>query len=96
MPADGVALVGPNGSGKTNLVEAIYYLELFRSFRGSPDEQLARFGEPGFHVSGTFDVGDRALEVGAGYLKEGRLKRVRVDGAEPERLGDDVGRGLLS
>ena len=91
MPADGVALVGPNGSGKTNLVEAIYYLELFRSFRGSPDEQLARFGEPGFHVSGTFDVGDRALEVGAGYLKEGRLKRVRVDGAEPERLGDALG-----
>jgi DNA replication and repair protein RecF len=91
VPGDGVALVGANGAGKTNLVEAIYYLELYRSFRGSPDEQLVRFGEPGFHVSGVFDVGDREVEVGAGYLKEGRRKRVRVDGNEPERLGDALG-----
>jgi DNA replication and repair protein RecF len=91
VPGDGVALVGPNGAGKSNLVEAIYYLELFRSFRGSPDEQLARFGEAGFHVSGSFEVGGLEVEVGAGFLKEGRRKRVRVDGSEPDRLGDALG-----
>ncbi|MEN8376420.1 MAG: DNA replication and repair protein RecF [Gemmatimonadota bacterium] len=91
MPEQGVALVGDNGSGKTNLVEGIYYLEAFRSFRGAPDEQLARFGEAGFFVSGAFAVGDRTVEVTAGYLREGRRKRVRVDGVEPERLGDALG-----
>ena len=39
FPRAGVAVVGDNGSGKTNLLEAIYYLEIFRSFRGAPDEQ---------------------------------------------------------
>ena len=39
LPAEGVAIVGENAQGKTNLLEAIYYLETFRSFRGS---RLAR------------------------------------------------------
>ncbi len=91
VPAEGVALIGDNGAGKTNLVEAIYYLELFRSFRGAPDDQLARFEKPGFFVAGSFAIGDRTTEVTAGYLREGKRKRVRVDGVEPERLGDALG-----
>ena len=31
---------GPNTSGKTNIVEAVYYLSLARSFRGADDEDL--------------------------------------------------------
>jgi DNA replication and repair protein RecF len=42
VPADGAAVIGPNGSGKTNLIEALYYLEIFSSFRGAPDAQLVR------------------------------------------------------
>jgi DNA replication and repair protein RecF len=48
IPPQGVAIVGDNGQGKTNLLEAVYYLEIFRSFRGAPDEQLVRFGEEVF------------------------------------------------
>ncbi|MCL7963801.1 MAG: AAA family ATPase, partial [marine benthic group bacterium] len=33
LPEAGAMIIGPNGSGKTNLLEAIYYLEVFRSFR---------------------------------------------------------------
>jgi recombinational DNA repair ATPase RecF len=36
FPAAGVAIIGDNGSGKTNLLEALHYLEIFRSFRGAP------------------------------------------------------------
>ena len=36
------ALIGPNGSGKTNIVEAIGWLTSMRSFRGAPNDALIR------------------------------------------------------
>jgi DNA replication and repair protein RecF len=94
FPPAGAAVIGPNGSGKTNLIEAIYYLELFRSFRGAPDEQLCRFGEDYFHLRGRFSdpVAGREVEVTAAYDRRKRAKRVTVDGVEPERLSDALGR----
>ena len=40
------ALVGPNGQGKTNLVEAIGYVATLGSHRVSSDAPLVRFGAP--------------------------------------------------
>ena len=48
-PEVGAAILGSNAQGKTNLLEAIYYPVLFRSFRGSPDQQVMGEG-PGFHI----------------------------------------------
>ena len=94
FPPGGAAVIGPNGSGKTNLVEAIYYLEIFRSFRGAPDRQLVRFGADAFHIRGRFEDPrtGRELEVTAGYDGRRGVKRVTVNGGEPERLGDALGR----
>ncbi len=94
LPPEGVAVIGPNGSGKTNLIEALYYLEIFRSFRGAADSQLVRFGQEAFHIRGRFEnpaTGDE-LEVTAAYEERRGLKRVTVNGVEPERLGDALGR----
>ena len=91
IPRAGVAIIGENGSGKTNLLESIYYLEIFRSFRGSTDEQLVQFAADAFHVRGRIDAGDRTREVGAGYEARSRRKRVLVDGAEPDRMADALG-----
>lgn len=94
LPAQGAAVIGPNGSGKTNLIEALYYLEIFRSFRGAADDQLVRFGGEAFHIRGRFDdpASGRQLEVTAAYEKRRRRKVVTVDGLEAERLGDALGR----
>lgn len=94
FPSEGAAVIGPNGSGKTNLVEALYYLEIFRSFRGSADGQLVRFGEEAFHVRGRFEDPSTGseLEVTAAYETRRGLKKVTVNGAEPDRLGDALGR----
>ncbi|MCB1038860.1 MAG: AAA family ATPase, partial [Acidimicrobiales bacterium] len=38
------AILGPNGQGKTNLLEAIAYLATLGSFRGAPTDALVRVG----------------------------------------------------
>jgi DNA replication and repair protein RecF len=93
IPAPGVALLGTNAQGKTNFLEAVYYPVLFRSFRGAPDQDIAGFGTPGFHVEAA--VEDRSIAtLAAGYLAGARRKRILVDGSEPERLTEAVGRWL--
>jgi DNA replication and repair protein RecF len=90
LPADGLVVIGENGQGKTNLLEAIYYLELFRSIRGARDQDLVRFGAAGFHITATIET-DRSHEISVGFERTTRRKRVRVNGAEPERLSDAIG-----
>jgi len=94
LPAQGVAIIGENAQGKTNLLEAIYYLETFRSFRGSRDDRLVTFGEDVFRVVGALEGNGEAnpVQVSAAYQIRGKRKKVTVDGLEPERLGDGLGR----
>ncbi len=95
IPPEGMALVGENAQGKSNFLEAIYYLETFRSFRGGRDDQLLAFDEDVFRIAGrlTPPTPDGApLEVTAAFQKKGRRKKVTVDGQEPERLSDGLGR----
>jgi DNA replication and repair protein RecF len=91
LPEAGAMIVGPNGSGKTNLIEAIYYLEIFRSFRGARDADLVRFGEDVFRVEATVRDGGTREELAAAYQKTGRRKKVERDGAEAERIADALG-----
>lgn len=92
LPASGVVLVGANGHGKTNLLEAIHYLVLFRSFRGAPDRELVAFGSPGFHVAGGVENGSgHRLTVAAGFDARVAQKRVTVNDAPPDRLSHAIG-----
>ena len=95
FPSEGVAIIGENAQGKSNLLEAIYYLETFRSFRGGKDEQLVEFDADTFRVAATLEQADgdeRPVEVTAAFARRGKRKKVAVDGVEPERMGDALGR----
>jgi DNA replication and repair protein RecF len=100
LPAEGVAVVGENAQGKTNLLEAIYYLETFRSFRAARDERLVSFGQEFFRVVGVLVEDDveggeaprTAVEVAAAFQAREKRKKVTLNGQEPERLGDGLGR----
>ncbi|HTD61097.1 MAG TPA: DNA replication and repair protein RecF [Gemmatimonadaceae bacterium] len=86
LPPEGIAVVGDNGHGKTSLLEAIYYLHVLRSMRGAHDADVVRFGAPAFHVRA-----QTSREVGIGYERATKRKRVTLDGVEPARLTDALG-----
>lgn len=90
FPPPGVVIVGENGQGKTNLLEAVHYLHLLRSARGTRDADVVRFGAPGFHLRAGA-TGGAHHEIGVGFLRQGRHKRVRLDGIECPRLSDALG-----
>ena len=50
VPSGGLVIVGENGQGKSNLLEAVAYLTLLRSSRGARDADCIRFGAGAFHV----------------------------------------------
>jgi len=91
FPPEGVAVIGENAQGKTNLLEAIYYLESFRSFRGAGDRELTEFAKDVFHLRGSVK-GDRPATVAAGFDRKRRKKRVSVDGNESVRISEALGR----
>jgi len=91
LPARGIVLIGDNGQGKTNLLEAVAYLHLLRSVRGAPDVEVVRFGSAGFHVRGVAHVDARRREAAVGFERATRRKKVVVDGGEAARLSDGLG-----
>lgn len=90
LPSSGLALVGDNGQGKTNFLEAIYYFQLLRSARGTRDADAVRFGADAFHLRADL-VGPRATAVAIGFDRPSRKKRVKVDGVATPRLSDALG-----
>ncbi len=93
LPATGLVVLGANAQGKTNLLEAIYYPVLFRSFRGAPDLEVGRFDGLGFQLEAVIEGGP-VTEISAAYAVPGRRKRILVEGEEPGRLADVVGAWL--
>lgn len=89
-PEEGFVLVGDNGEGKTNFLEAIQYLQILRSFRGALDRELVSFGKPGFHLAADL-TGAAVHEVGVGFARAGRRKKATLDGVEPARLSRALG-----
>jgi DNA replication and repair protein RecF len=78
---------GPNGSGKTNLLEAIYFSLTARSCRTSNERELVRSGESVTRVVAEVagEDGTHTLEVG--FAPGEKEKLVKVDGAPLERGG---------
>lgn len=88
------ALVGPNGQGKTNLVEAIGYVSTFSSHRVPTDAPLVRAGASAAVVRSRVvraqdDGSERALVIDV-QLGSGKANRVKMNGS-PSRARDVVG-----
>ena len=82
-------LFGPNGSGKTNLLEAVSLLVPGRGLRGARVADLPRRGAPVWAVAGRFETPDGPMDIGTGSAPDGRgegrgeRRAFRLDGAAP-------------
>ena len=65
---------GKNAQGKTNLLEAIYYLSVNRSFRTSRDQELVNYGEEYFRIKGKFIENDFSNEIDVFYRQKDSLQ----------------------
>lgn len=77
------AILGDNGQGKTNILEAIAYLATLSSFRGAPTEALIRDSAQTAVVRGEIDQEGRSVLIEAEIPRTGRA-RVQVN---RQRLG---------
>lgn len=83
-------LLGDNGMGKSNLLDAIYTLSFTKSFSGLPDLQLIRRGEDFATLRGHYTRRGAAEELTMG-LQQGRRKSFKRMGKEYERLSAHIG-----
>lgn len=82
-------LYGENAQGKTNALECIYSFARGKSFRGTADKDLIRFGSEGFLSEITFKNKER--EQSLSYRFDGK-ERIRLRNGIPlERLSEMIG-----
>lgn len=81
--------LGDNTQGKTNILEAIYFLATSKSFKAERDEELIKYAKSSLYVEGVLKD-NLKLEVTVMSSKEGVKKRLKINGI-PRRLFDYLG-----
>ena len=84
------AIIGPNGQGKTNLLEAIAYLATLTSFRGAPNDALIRQGAERAIVRAEGSREERSLLLEAEIVANGR-NRAQINRQPLKRARDLLG-----
>ena len=79
--------IGRNGMGKTNVLDAIYYLSFCRSAGNPIDSQVIRHEEPFFMLEGNYDE-DLCISVA---MKRGTKKHFKRNKKEYKRLSEHIG-----
>ena len=84
-------LVGKNGSGKTNLLDAIYYLCITKSAFNPQDNQCAFHGQDYFSLRGKIILSDRTHTLVCG-LQLGKKKLIKLDEKPYKKASEHIGK----
>ncbi|MBO5661470.1 MAG: DNA replication/repair protein RecF [Tidjanibacter sp.] len=92
LPTEGInCIVGSNGAGKTNVVDAVHYLSMSKSSLPMTDGQCLRHGAPFFMLQGDYTTdGEMGVTVNCSF-KKGEGKSLKFCGKEYPRLADHIG-----
>ncbi|MFC1725675.1 DNA replication/repair protein RecF [candidate division KSB1 bacterium] len=85
----GNLVFGKNGSGKTNLLEAIHYLSIFKSFRSYKSHNSIRFNQKGFELKGGFENNGNKMKID--FTNGFDKKEVVLNEKRIYRLSDVIG-----
>lgn len=83
-------LIGNNGMGKSNLLDAVYYLSFCRSFNGLSDRQLMKNGETFMMLHAEYFRAGADEDIQFGYTA-GKKKSLKRKGKEYQRLSQHIG-----
>lgn len=83
--------VGNNGVGKTNILDAIHYLSITKSFFNNIDSISIRHGEEYFIIQGTFIRNGEEDQIYCAFQKQ-KQKLFKINGKEYQKLSNHVGR----
>lgn len=81
---------GNNGMGKTNMLDAIYYLSFCKSYYNPADNQNIKKDAPFFVIQGNYQLENETLEIYCG-LKRNEKKQFKLNKKEYPRLSDHIG-----
>ncbi|HEX7366586.1 MAG TPA: DNA replication and repair protein RecF [Pelobium sp.] len=84
------AFAGNNGAGKTNLLDAIHYLSLCKSYFNAIDTQQIKQGRDLFMIQGLFDRNEKDELIACG-VKKNQKKQFKRNKKEYQRLADHIG-----
>ena len=83
--------IGHNGMGKTNLLDAVYYLSFCKSSTNPIDSQIICHDEDFFMIQGFYEQEDGTPEEIYCGMKRGRKKQFKHNKKEYQRLADHIG-----
>ncbi len=82
--------VGNNGAGKTNLLDAVYYLSFCKSFFNPIDSQSIKHDSDFFVIQGVYELSGDEEKIYCG-LKKGQKKQFKRNKKEYEKLSGHIG-----
>ncbi|MBW7867927.1 MAG: DNA replication/repair protein RecF [Brumimicrobium sp.] len=82
--------IGANGVGKTNILDALYYLSMCRSYLNPIDSQNIQFDEGFFMIQGSWQNEERTDTIYCG-VKRGQKKVFSKNKVAYEKLSDHIG-----
>lgn len=88
---DGInCFVGHNGAGKTNILDAVYYTSMCRSYLNPIDSQNIAFGEQFFIIQSIWEKNESEVEIYCG-VKRGHKKVFKRNKVDYDKLADHIG-----
>ena len=86
-----IGICGKNGSGKTNLLDAIYYLCFTKSSFNRSDNQSVKEGFAGFRIEGNFIKDDEQAKLVC-ILRENNRKEFLIDDKNYQKFSEHIGK----
>ena len=83
-------IIGSNGIGKTNVLDAVYYLSMCRSYLNPTDRQNIKFDEQFFVIQGNWYKNELEYNIHCG-VKLGHKKSFKKNKKEYTRMADHIG-----